>query len=217
MSSPTDTPPPGTGLELRRATRRAALSRWLSYLAAVIAVIFVGVFLYQAGLYAYLRPALVAPAPHVENPGQITSYDSTMTGKDDAGQPYEVSASRGWQDKDVSHIFHLEAVQATLHRKTGNPYRLTANTAIYDNHARTADVAGAVRIAEDGGFTARMERALIDIGHSTLSSDSAVEVMLREGVIRANGLKITDDGAHILFFNGVKAHFDAAQTPGANP
>ena len=204
-------------LQLRRATRRAALSRWLSFAAAAIAVIFVGIFLYQAGLYAWLRPALVAPTPHVENPGQITSYNSTMTGKDSSGQPYEVAASRGWQDKDANYIYHLEVVQATLHRKTGNPYRLTADTANYDNHSKTADVAGAVKIAQDGGFTALMERAAIDIGHSTLSSESAVEVILREGVIRSNGLKITDDGAHILFFNGVKAHFDAAATPGATP
>lgn len=205
------------GLELRRATRRAALSRWLSLAAAAIAVMFVGVFLYQAGLYTWLRPALVAPSPHVENPGQITSYDSTMTGKDEAGQPYEVSASRGWQDKDMAHIYHLEGVEATLHRKTGNPYRLTAKTALYDNHARTADVAGAVKIVQDGGFTALMERASIDIGHSMLSSESPVAVTFRQGTVHANGLKITDDGAHILFFNGVKAHFDATQTPGATP
>src|SRR5258708_728222 len=209
MASPTEFPPPSARGDVARAARRAGLSRYARYLVAAFAVAVFGVFLYQAGLYAYLAPAVTPPSPHVENPGQITSYESTLTGKDKAGRPYNIVASRGWQDKDLSNLFHLEKVDATLHRGDAPSYRLTSNTAVYDSHTKIADVEGAVTISQDKGFTAQMDRARIDMGANELTSDSAVRVTTGQGTVAANGLKITDDGTHILFFNGVKAHFDA--------
>jgi LPS export ABC transporter protein LptC len=155
--------------------------------------------------------------PHVEAPGQITSYTSTLTGKDTGGRAYEIQAARSWQDKDFGNVFHLENVDATLHRAGAAAYRLTSQTAVYDSRTKIADVAGAVTITQGDRFTARMERAKIDMANSGLTSDSAVQVTTGDGTVTANGMQITDDGAHILFFNGVKAHFDASPTQGATP
>ena len=179
----------------------------------------IGLFLYQAGLYGYLMPAVTPPVPHIEDPGQVTSYQSTLTGKDNNGQPYEIAAARSWQDKDTANLFHLEQMQATLHRPSGNPYRLTGKLAHYDSHSKTADVEGAVSIVEAGRFTARMEKVHINMNDRSLTSGVPVKVDMAHGtIITANGMEITGDGDHILFLNGVKAHFDSsAQSQGATP
>jgi LPS export ABC transporter protein LptC len=217
MSSPTEFRSRPPGHQVRRAARRAALSRYGIYGVAAFALALLGAFLYEAGLYAYLKPAITPPSPHIENPGEITSYGSSLTGKDSSGQPYEIAASRGWQDPDAANVFHLERVEATLHRAAGAPYRLTADTARFDSRTRIADVAGAVSIAQERRFTAHMEKARIDMGARSLVSDTPVKVDLAQGTITANGLKITDDGTHILFLNGVKAHFETAEPQGATP
>lgn len=218
MSSPTDLSSAAASRRLRRATRRAHAARVVAAGAAAVGVALVGAFLYQAGFYAYVMPRIAAPVPHIEDPGQITSYGSTLTGSDKNGQPYEIAATRSWQDKDMAHVFHLERMQATLHRPAGKPYRMTGNTARYDSQTKLADIEGAVSIVEEGRFTARMDKAHIDMKDNSLKSDVAVKVELPQGTIAANGMQITGDGATILFLNGVKAHFGSpAKFEGATP
>ena len=57
-------------------------------------------------------------------------------------------------------------------------------------------------------------RAKADLNKLEAATASAGQ----SGTINANGMQITDDGARILFLNGVRTRFDAPQTKGdANP
>ncbi len=214
MSSPTES----NIAAARRAVRRATLARAASWLAAGTGVGLIGLFLYQAGLFSTLMPKLAPPAPHIDSPGQITSIDSVLTGKDNAGNPYEITAKRASQDKDSNTVFHLDTMRGSFHRAASSTYRVVSDTARYDSKAKTADLKGSVQIVEEGRFTARMAEAHVDLAAKSLDADVPVSVVLNHGTIDANGLKITDDGNHVLFLNGVKAHFDnSSAAPGATP
>ena len=187
-------------------------------LAAAFGIVLVAIFLAQAGLFTYLMPHIPLPSPHIENPGQITSTSSTLTGKDDAGNPYEITAKSAAQDKDAVSVYVLQGMEGTLHRATGTPYRVSSDTARYDSKAKTADLTGSVRLVEEGRMTARMAEAHVDMGAKSLLANVPVTVDMAGGKIEANGLKITDDGHNILFFNGVRAHFGSSgETQGATP
>ena len=73
----------------------------------------------------------------------------------------------------------------------------------------TMDLRGDVVISQGTRFTARMEKAHVLVKEKSLSSDVPVAVTLADGFINANALRITNDGANILFLNGVKARFGA--------
>ncbi|MBC8038152.1 MAG: LPS export ABC transporter periplasmic protein LptC [Rhizobiales bacterium] len=198
----------------RRAVVKARLAPMLSWMAVVAGLSFVAVFLVQAGLFAYLVPKEKVATAEVDNPEQITSYDSTITGVDKDNQPYELKAKRGWQDKARPELIHLETVAANFRKSTGEAYNVTSKTARYNSKIKEVDLEGAVAITEVNRFTATMEKAHVVVGDKKLTSDVPVEVTFNGGTVRANGMQITNDGADILFLNGVKAHFEDAAAKG---
>ena len=210
MSSPTE--------QARKAVRAARLSRLLSWLAGAVGVGFVLVFLGQAGLFQSLLPQQApAPAPAVE-PDRITAGVSTVNGIDDQKQPYEVTAKRGWQDGKTPNLVHLEEPVGVFRRATGTKYTITGTTGLYDTKIKSLDLDGNVVLEQEGRFKARMDKANIAVNDKKLTANTAVSAQFGSGTVDANGMQITDDGARILFLNGVKARFTATEGKGdTNP
>jgi lipopolysaccharide export system protein LptC len=196
-----------------RALRWAGLSRLLSWLAVAVGASFVGLFLYQAGLFALLLPDEPAPPP-VVTPRPDHRHDSTVNGIDKENQPYQVKAEKGWQDAKVPTLVHLEIVEGQFRRPSGAEYTLTAKTGAYDTKVKELDLEGNVTIVQKDRLTAVMEKAHVVVEEKKLTSGVPVDVTLPTGTIKANGMEITDDGARILFLNGVKARFGAETAKG---
>jgi lipopolysaccharide export system protein LptC len=174
---------------------------------------FVIAFLVQAGLFSSLLPEELPP-PTIVEPDQVNATDSTVNGMDRENQPYEVKAKRGWQDEKTPALVHLEAPEGRFRRAVGTEYTISAETGLYDTEAKKLDLAGNVLLEQKDRFKARMDRANIVVEEKRLVSESPVAVSFGSGTVNANGMQITDDGARILFLNGVKARFDAPQAKG---
>lgn len=214
MSSPTEATRSGIAVRANRALRFATLARWMSWAAAAIGIGMVALFLVQAGLFGALMPE-EKPAPaFTGDPDEATAADSTITGLDKQNLPYQVKAKRGWQDKDKPNLVHMESIDATFGKAGGKSYLMVSNTGIYDTKTKELDLEGAIAISEGSRFTARMEKAHMVVESKELSANVPVDVEMGGGTIRANGLQITDDGAKILFLNGVKARFGAEAQKG---
>jgi lipopolysaccharide export system protein LptC len=205
MSSPTD--------QARKAVRRAGLARGLTWLAAALGIAFVGAFLLQAGLFTAMLPSEPRP-PAPPRADQIVATQSTVTGMDREQQPYEVTARRGWQDEKTPSLVHLEAPEGVFQRAGGAQYMIRADTGLYDTEARKLDLAGNVMLEQKDRFKARMDSANIVVEEKSLVSRSPVAVTFGSGTVNANAMQITDDGARILFLNGVKARFEPPQAKG---
>ena len=206
-----------TARSASRAAARARLAPMLSWAAVLACLVLVAVFFLQAGLFASLAPKEKPISAVVENPDQITSYDSTVSGVDRDNQPFELKAKRGWRDKAKSELTHMETVHATFRKPSGEAYNMKSQTAQYDEKSKAFDLNGSVEIVQDGRFTARMEKARVMVEDKTMTSDVPVEVRFGDSTISANGLKMTDDGANIVFLNGVKARFTAPPKKGDKP
>lgn len=210
MSSPTKA--------ARRAVRSATLSRLLSWLAAAIGIGFVLAFLAQAGLFRALMPREAAPPPPAVEPDRITAGVSTVNGIDDEKQPYQVTARRGWQDGKTPNLVHLEEPVGVFRRASGVKYTITGSSGLYDTKLKSLDLDGNVVLEQEGRFKARMDKANIVVKEKKLVADTPVTAQFGSGTVDANGMQITDDGARILFLNGVKARFTAAEGKGdTNP
>ena len=210
MSSPTE--------QARKAVRSARRSHLLSWLAGAVGVGFILVFLGQAGLFRSLFPQQAeAPQPVVE-PDRITAGSSTVNGIDEQKQPYEVTAKRGWQDGDTPNLVHLEEPVGLFRRASGTKYTITGSNGLYDTKVKSLNLDGNVKLEQEGRFTARMDKAQIEVKDKKLTADTPVAAQFSSGTVDANGMQITDDGARILFLNGVKARFTAPEGKGdTNP
>ncbi len=208
MSSPTEYQ--DTERIWRSAVLRARLAPFLSYgLAAAIFIVLM-VMAFQAGFL----PSHSQPPPTVERPEQITGDNSRISGFDREHQPYDVSARKGYQDKTNPDLAHLETVTGNFRRKTGETIQMLSGTAIYNAKSRQLQMGSGVKITQSVSFTAAMENANVDMQTKDLMSSVPVDVTMNGGSIRANGMKISNDGKTVLFFNGVKAHLQAAADKG---
>ena len=216
MSSHTEIHTDDTDRLLQAAARRARLAPLLSWAAFALGLGFVVVFLIQAGFFSALLPK-PAPVPlTVEMPEQITGSFSRIAGFDNENQPYEVTAKKGYQDKEVANLVHMEDLTGNFRRSSGQVFEVFSNTGLYNAKAREMDLEGKVRIVEAGRFTATMEKAHIEMEKKNLVANVPVLVEMGSGTITANGLKISNDGKNILFLNGVKARFKETLEKGGN-
>lgn len=197
----------GNAVSAHRAVARARLAPILSWISIAGGLAFVAVFVAQAGLVAYMVPKEKAVPAKVDNPGQITSYNSTVSGVDRNNMPYELKAERGWRDTERAELTHMETVLGVFQKVSGEKYNVTSKTAQFDEKRKEFDLSGDVEIVQGSRFTARMDKARVMVEDKSISSDVPVEVLFGDSTIHANGLKMTDDGANILFLNGVKARF----------
>lgn len=207
MSSHTDYPADNTGRLLQAAQRRAQLAPILGWVFLALGLGLVVLFLLQAGFFTAMLPKPKPSLPTVEMPEQITGSFSRIAGFDNEKQPYEVTAKKGYQDKEVANLVHMEDLTGTFRRGSGQSFEVFSNTGLYDSKAKEMDLEGKVRIVEAGRFTATMEKAHIEMEKKNLVANVPVLVEMGSGTIKANGMKISNDGKNILFLNGVKARF----------
>jgi lipopolysaccharide export system protein LptC len=216
MSSHTEVHTDDTDRLLQAAARRARLAPILGWVFLALGLGLIVVFLIQAGLFSALLPK-PAPVPMtVEMPEQISGSFSRIAGFDNEKQPYEVTAKKGYQDKEVANLVHMEDLVATFRRGSGQSFEVFSNTGLYDSKVKEMDLEGKVRIVEAGRFTATMEKAHIEMEKKNLVANVPVVVEMGSGTIAANGLKISNDGKNILFLNGVKARFTETAKKGDN-
>lgn len=197
-----------------RTVRAAARSRMAPYFSgafALVVLLLLGVFLYQAGTFTSKpKPADIPTLP----PDQVTVTDSTITGLDKQQRPYSISARTAVQDKDKPNFISLDEVQGATNRSNGEAITFQSLKGFYNSDVKTLDLDTDVVIKSEGRFTARMDKAHVIVEEKRLTSNVPVAVELTTGTINANGVEITNDGNNILFLNGVKAHFKSSNSRG---
>jgi lipopolysaccharide export system protein LptC len=199
---------------LQAAVRRARLAPLLSLLVAAAGLGLVLFFMFQSDLFSAFLPKEEPVAVTVKNPEQITSQNSRIAGFDQQRQPYDVTAKKGFQDKDNPDLVHLETVVGNLMKLTGETFQMLSHSATYDSKGKQLEMQGDVKIIQPGRFTASMDKAHVNMQTKELMSNVPVDVEMTTGTIHANGMKISNDGNTIVFLNGVKARFEEAAKKG---
>jgi lipopolysaccharide export system protein LptC len=206
-----------------RGASSLRLTRVLGWLFSAIALAMMALLAYQAGTFRSIVPeGLPSAASETAGNGapaapkeEITVTGSRFTGFDKRDQPFSISAQNAVQDENDASKVRLQSVDAEVRHKSGQQIAIKSNTAVYDAKSKTIDLQGDVRISSTDGFDARMAEAVVDINRHRLRSEVPVKVVHPRGVIQANGMEIEDDGARILFFNGVKARFGTESGKGS--
>jgi lipopolysaccharide export system protein LptC len=214
MSSRTEFIPDSTDKLLRAAARRARLAPILSWIAAAGGLGLVLLFALQSGMFSALLPKAVQVPPTVDKPEQISGQKSRIAGFDRQQQPYEITADEGFEDKTNANLAHLKTVVGNFRKANGQSYQLLSATGLYNSKTKDMELQGGVKILQADHFTTTMDKAHVNVETKDLVSDVPVLVVMPTGTIKANGMKITNDGNNIVFLNGVKAQFELTSDKG---
>lgn len=203
------------GQRIPQGRRRARVSRIVSWLFIAASLAVLVVFAVQLGVFDFSRPDAASGKADVAKPAspdQFAAESSRLTGFDRDKQPFELNAASAVQDAGNDKIVHMKGVSAQLKQSDGEVLRITANTARYDASANILDLIDDVRIAVGEQFVATMPSARIRLDKKVLLTDKDVSVRFASGRIEAAGMRVSDNGAVVEFFNGVVTQIDGKTT-----
>ena len=134
----------------------------------------------------------------------LTMANARYVGRDANGQPFVVTAATATQDKTDSKQVLLDGLQADLTLTDGTWITLSANTGVYHQSNELLDLFGDINIFSDRGYEFHANTAHADLTAGVVVSDDPVQGQGPFGLLIANGMRLEDKGARMIFNNGVK-------------
>jgi lipopolysaccharide export system protein LptC len=131
--------------------------------------------------------------------GNLTMVNPRYRSRDAEDRPFTVVAERAIQESSGADEIQLQAPQADMTMQDGSWVTVTARNGLYNREGEHLRLSEAVRLFHDRGFQFETEIANVDLKGGTAHSDTPVRGHGPEGEIDAEGFRILDKGARIIF------------------
>lgn len=189
--------------EYRRAqthSRRVRALKILLPLASVLVVIgFVAVSFVDT-----LVPEGVEIESVAVRDGKLVMQNPVMSGQTSDARPYRLEALRAIQDLATPDVIVLEDILAELPVSSGETAVLEATSATFDRSAQTLEFKEPFKVESEGGFSAEMQSADIDMATSEMITSDPVTIRSGEASVVAKSMKMQDKGRLIILENQVR-------------
>ncbi|MSP95176.1 MAG: LPS export ABC transporter periplasmic protein LptC [Alphaproteobacteria bacterium] len=149
--------------------------------------------------------------------GDRTMLRPKLTGTDDDGLPFMVSAATAVQDEIAADTVRLEDVVADITLSDGTNLRVTAGKGVVDTKTRKLDISDGIRFTSAEGYDARTSSATADLRSGTVRGDNPIEADGKFGHITAERFALDRDTRQLLFSGNVRMllnRADALVVPG---
>jgi lipopolysaccharide export system protein LptC len=215
----------GNGPRSRNRSRAFARaqrhSRWVRFYKVAIPLGAV-VGMVGVGLVAYLDPFRsvegLTLGPVSVSGTQVTMESPKLTGFRNDSRPYEVTASSAVQDVKKPNLVELKDMRARIVTDDqGSAAHLEADFGLLDTRTEKMELRQNVRVRTDAGQEALLRSALVNFKAGTVVSKEPVTVSLGNGVIKATGLTVTDNGKVMQFKGRVQTVFEASSGESGSP
>ena len=197
----------GASALMKRQRRGRPLSWWISMglLAAFAGAILW--FAWTAGLFV---------SDKVKTPGvKVTMLDkhtilvrnTDISGLDETNQPFTVHARLSERPDASKNTVNLTDVSGEMKKNNGETITFRADKAVYYKKQELLDLMDNVRIASKGRYVLTTRKARVTVRTKEISSDDPVVVRLKDGVIRARGIRAGRNAGRIVFPGPVQTTF----------
>lgn len=135
-------------------------------------------------------------------PGQaetLSMLNARYESVDHKDRPYTITADMASQSERDENLIELQLPKADITLKDGTWLALTAKSGRYHREDEMLDLSGAVSLYHDKGFEMRTESARVDLERGTAEGNQPVQGHGAAGTIRAQGFRVFDRGARIVF------------------
>lgn len=129
----------------------------------------------------------------------LTMKNPSLSGFNENGTSYEVTAARALQDVTNPRLVALEQIDGTMTKADGSKVRVTARNGLFDSDAQKLNLENNIVVRGDDGTRAVLQVADIDMQAGSIRSARPVVAETPNGRIRAQTMDIAERGAHMLF------------------
>ncbi len=126
-----------------------------------------------------------------------------LTGVDDNGMPFVITAARATQEARGSDRVRLEDVAADISMKDGTLLHVTAVKGVVDTKTHVFEVSGGMRMLSMNGYDARTESAVADLKAGTVHGEHGIEADGSFGRITAQRFALDRDTRRLRFTGNV--------------
>lgn len=146
--------------------------------------------------------------------GQLEMIKPRYIAVDEANQPFSLVAAKADRIADQPDIVLLDQPEAEMTQADGTWVTIRSDRGWYNQVTGILKMRGHVRVMRDDGNEFTTEEAESDIRKGTAWGDVHVVGQGPQGVINAEGFRLTDRGKTMVFLNQSKADVQAAESPG---
>ncbi len=193
----------------RAARHHSRVVRSLKIVLPTIAVLGILVFWASARFIPSDLAGLISSAGIDIKSNTVTMEAPHISGFEGTRRAYEVTAARAVQSLDDPKVLTFERINA--HIGLGNDSTDTATvdatTGVYDGNKNTLGLKNGIVVQTTNGYSANLQQADIDLTKGSLVSSQPVEIHGKEGTLRANNMRASDRGKHIVFGGHVSVTF----------
>ena len=166
-------------------------------------------------LFSYFKPMQIFDKlPHVSGKLAVQGNKITMELPRIAGftrdsRAYELNAETAVQDIARPDIVELQNLRAKMELQDKDVVQVTANSGTYNTKADRIILRDQVVVTSQQGYKALLREAAVEMKKGNVVSEQPVEIMLPNGMLKANRMEIVDSGDVIRFGRGVVLDLDA--------
>jgi lipopolysaccharide export system protein LptC len=136
--------------------------------------------------------------------GDLAMVKPRLSGTDDDGLPFLLTAQSAVQEERGSDRVRLEGVAADISLKDGTALHVTAAKGVVDTKRHLLDVSGGIHVTSQDGYDARTESAKADLKAGTLHGESHIEAEGKLGRITAERFALNRETRQLRFSGHVQ-------------
>jgi lipopolysaccharide export system protein LptC len=130
--------------------------------------------------------------------------NARYAGTDSRGRPFTVTAEAAVQEEGQAGVIKLEKPKADITLQGNVWVAATATDGSFHRNEQLLQLSGGVSIFHDAGFEMHSENATIDLKSGVAEGKNKVEGHGPTGALTANGFRVMDSGARVLFTGPAK-------------
>lgn len=136
--------------------------------------------------------------------GDLAMIKPRLSGTDDDGLPFLVTAASAIQEGRGSDRVRLVEVVAEISLKDGTALHVTAASGTVDTKTHVLEVSGGMRLVSKDGYDARTQSAVADLKSGTVHGENGIEAQGNFGRITAERFALNRDSRQLRFSGNVR-------------
>jgi lipopolysaccharide export system protein LptC len=140
--------------------------------------------------------------------GTFVIANPHVTGVNDRGEPYDITASTAEQAFNSPEVMYLKTVRGKMTGADGKITTLSAPDATHNNKAEEITFGSGVTVTHDGGLSATFQTAKAFMKAQTMLSKTPVVVRLHESTINAESMTLYWSENRAVFEGNVRTHIE---------
>jgi len=143
--------------------------------------------------------------------GDLAMIKPRLSGIDNDGLPFVLTAARATQEARGSDRVRLEDVTADISLKDGTSLHVTAVTGVVDTKTHVLQVSGGMHLISEN-YDARTQSAVADLKAGTVHGENGIEAQGTFGSITAQRFVLDRESRQLRFSGAVHMVIDANKT-----